>query len=370
MINSFENYLKLGKAKRKTPDAEEAKALFKQSEERMEYTKAKDINKTSAKFILQDSYEAVREAAQSLMSIKGFKPYSHEATISFIKQFYSQTFNEEEIYSFDRFRKLRNDSVYKAILVEEGDAKSSILFAKKFILKIQPLLKTKKTTQIIYNKDRNKLAEKAIEIISNAVNRLKEKNHVILGIPGGRSVKEIFESFKTAELPWDKIHIFWVDERMVPLDDPESNYKLAFDSFISELIAKKKIRKENVHPFDIGQGVEAYNNEFRKYKKFDIIILGVGEDGHVGALYPNHSVKNDSAEYFTMDDSPKPPPDRLASSRKMLEKSDTSIALIFGEAKKDAYKGYLDSSLVVTDCPVKLINKIGNSYILTDVKEN
>jgi len=84
MIDSFENYLKAGKVKRKTPDSEEAKALFEQSKERMEYTKLKDINQKTAKFALQDSYEAAREAAQSLMSIHGFKPYSHEATIIYL----------------------------------------------------------------------------------------------------------------------------------------------------------------------------------------------------------------------------------------------------------------------------------------------
>ena len=140
MISSFENYFKLGKVKSKTPDYEEAKALFEQSKERIEYAKLKDINQKTAKFVLQDSYEAIREAAQSLMSIRGFKPYSHEATISFIKRFYSADFNDEAINKFDHFRRLRNNSVYKAVKVMEDDAKSSMLFAKKFIQKVQPLL--------------------------------------------------------------------------------------------------------------------------------------------------------------------------------------------------------------------------------------
>lgn len=143
MINSFENYLKIGKVKRKTPDYEEAKALFQQSKERMEYIKLKDINSKTAKFVLQDSYEAAREAAQSLMSIRGFKPYSHEATISFIKKFYNENFSEEDIHKFDHFRQLRNNSVYKAAIVVEGDARASILFSKKFIEKVQPLLNGK-----------------------------------------------------------------------------------------------------------------------------------------------------------------------------------------------------------------------------------
>lgn len=141
MISSFDDYLKLGKAKRKTPDYEEAKSLLEQSKERLEYTNLREINQKTAKFVLQDSYEAVREAAQSLMSIKGFKPYSHEATISFIKKFYSNNFNEEEIYKFDHFRQLRNNSIYKAIKIMEEDAKSSTLFAKKFIQKVQQITK-------------------------------------------------------------------------------------------------------------------------------------------------------------------------------------------------------------------------------------
>ena len=143
MINSFENYLKLGKVKRKTPDSEEAKALLKKSTERVEYIRHKNISNKTSSFVLEDAYEAAREAAQALMSVKGFKPYSHEATISFIKEFYKSSFNEEEIHEFDRFRQLRNDSVYKAVTIIEEDAKSSVLFAKIFTKKVESLLKSK-----------------------------------------------------------------------------------------------------------------------------------------------------------------------------------------------------------------------------------
>ena len=141
MISSFKHYLKIGKVKNQTPDPEEARALFKQSEERMQYIQLKDINKTTAKFVLEDAYEAAREAAQSLMSIKGFKPYSHEATISFIKEFHSSDFNEEEINKFDHFREMRNNSVYRAVEVAEADARESIVFAETIIRRISMLIK-------------------------------------------------------------------------------------------------------------------------------------------------------------------------------------------------------------------------------------
>jgi len=144
MINSFENYLKLGKAKRKTPDFEEGKSLIWKAENRLVYTKAKEINNNNSQFILEDAYEAMRESAQALMSIKGYKPYSHEATISFIRDFHADVFNDEEIHKFDRFRKLRNSSVYTAAPVLSEDAKSSVLFAEAFIVKVKALLNKNK----------------------------------------------------------------------------------------------------------------------------------------------------------------------------------------------------------------------------------
>ncbi|MBL7169759.1 MAG: hypothetical protein ISS48_01975 [Candidatus Aenigmarchaeota archaeon] len=63
MINSFKNYLEDGKAKKKTPDPEEAKSLLEKSQNRLEYIKLKKITNKTATFILEDAYEAVREAA-------------------------------------------------------------------------------------------------------------------------------------------------------------------------------------------------------------------------------------------------------------------------------------------------------------------
>ena len=137
MINSFGNYIKTGKVKKKTADSEEAKALLNQ--DRLDYIKDKEITVKTAKFVFEDAYEAAREAAQALMSKKGYKPYSHEATISFIKEFYSQDFTEEEITEFDHFRGLRHDSVYRAVQVLPEDAKEGIAFARKFVKKAREI---------------------------------------------------------------------------------------------------------------------------------------------------------------------------------------------------------------------------------------
>lgn len=67
------------------------------------------------------------------MSKKGFKPYSHEATLSFIKEFHGDIFSQEDVANFDHFRVLRNDSVYRAVKVTPEDAQECIRFATGFV---------------------------------------------------------------------------------------------------------------------------------------------------------------------------------------------------------------------------------------------
>tara|TARA_Y100000034_G_scaffold101786_1_gene126295 strand:- start:97 stop:510 length:414 start_codon:yes stop_codon:yes gene_type:complete len=135
----FETYLREGKVKRMTADPEQAQALLKQAQDRLEYVSDKDITLKSAKFVFEDAYEAVREAAQSLMSKKGFKPYSHEATISFIKEFHKKDFSQEDVANFDHFRMLRNDSVYRAVQISLEDARDCLAFAKVFVNKAKEI---------------------------------------------------------------------------------------------------------------------------------------------------------------------------------------------------------------------------------------
>lgn len=135
MIN-FNYYLKKGTVKRRTPDPEEAKSLLEKAETTLNYFKDKEITEKYASIIFGNLYGAIREAAQSLMSLKGYKPYSHEATISFLKEFHRE-FSEEELNKFDRFRLIRSDSEYRAIKVSKKDAESCLKFAKSFIEKVK-----------------------------------------------------------------------------------------------------------------------------------------------------------------------------------------------------------------------------------------
>lgn len=141
MINDFRYYLEKGHVKKRTPDPIEAESLLNKAVERLDYFRSDKIEDKKASIILENVYEAIRESAQSLMSLKGFKPYSQEVTISFIRGFYPKEFTEYEINKFDMFRLLRNDSVYRAVPISKEDAESCLKFAKEFVDKIKKLEK-------------------------------------------------------------------------------------------------------------------------------------------------------------------------------------------------------------------------------------
>jgi 6-phosphogluconolactonase len=117
--------------------------------------------------------------------------------------------------------------------------------------------------------------------------------------------------------------------------------------------------------------VSDYNETLEKIQgdlSFDLLLLGIGPDGHIASLFPNHhSIKDDSEGFMFLDDSPKPPPERLTASRKMIEKSNVAIVLVFDASKKEAMERYLEGSTSVEECPLKVVNKLKEHIIITDL---
>jgi 6-phosphogluconolactonase len=201
---------------------------------------------------------------------------------------------------------------------------------------------------------------KAIE--DSAKEILKSKNELVIGFTGGRSIKGLFPALRYLKIPWEKTKIFMVDERLVPIDSPDSNFK----QLKEELLDYIKIPVHNIHP--LISSVENYEKEFMNHGGcFDIAIMGVGEDGHVAALFPNFTIKNDAELFFKITNSPKPPPKRMSSSRKLLLKTKLGIFLFIGEAKKQAYENFKNKKLSLEECPVKIAYELPKAVLFVDL---
>jgi len=232
---------------------------------------------------------------------------------------------------------------------------------------------------------RSELEKRAAKLIAD---RMSALDHVMFGIVGGSSVNGIFIELLRHDIDWQKVHIFMVDERCVPIDSDESNFKGAHQSFIRQLIAEGKMQESNVHPYhynDIHEesSLVQYNEEFTQVwemadrdeeARFDITLLSAGEDGHTASLFPgdetsgNGSIWRDEDGFIAIDNSPKPPAKRISTSRKLLEKTDFGILLFFGEGKRTALKNFLDDNVSLNECPVKIVQHMNDAYVLTDIE--
>ena len=145
------------------------------------------------------------------------------------------------------------------------------------------------------------LALRGLELfITEAEKAIRTRGIFYVAISGGNTPKRFFELIsetpRAKSLAWDKIHLFWVDERYVPPDSQWSNYKLAADTFL----AKVEIPEENIHRIpteysDFKTAAQCYEETIRRVfglqekelPQFDLILLGMGAEGHTGSLFPN-----------------------------------------------------------------------------------
>ena len=230
-------------------------------------------------------------------------------------------------------------------------------------------------TTIIRDGDADRLLQMAGRHLCDRLRAaLAGRERVSLAVPGGRSVVKIFQAMLREDLDWRRVHFFVVDERLVPLDHPDSNFRLLRDHLVAPLAQAGRTDPYNAHPFVLDpagadRGAARYEKVLAEHGfRYDAILLSAGEDGHVGALYPNHhSVENRHHGFIVMDDSPKPPPGRMTSSRSLMQTAETALLLFVGEAKREAYAKFNDARLPVAACPARLVLEIGDLTVCTDL---
>jgi 6-phosphogluconolactonase len=148
--------------------------------------------------------------------------------------------------------------------------------------------------------DADSLAEYAAELFVAQIQEVLENQDLFTAVlSGGSTPKRMFqvlaERFSTS-VPWKKVHFFWADERVVPMDHPESNFGVAFDTFLTKI----DIDEKNLHPIKTGPGnprriAAEYEKDMRDFfstlglevPRFDFLFLGIGQDGHTASLFPD-----------------------------------------------------------------------------------
>jgi 6-phosphogluconolactonase len=193
-----------------------------------------------------------------------------------------------------------------------------------------------------------------------------------IAVPGGSVAVLCFPAIAAAQIDWSVVHVFWVDERAVPQDDPESNVGLARKLWL----AGGAVPESNIHPMpadapDLAQAASAYARELIDVLgspvRIDFALLGVGPDGHIASLFPEHPAVrvSDSQLVATVSDAPKPPPRRLTLSMPVFVAARRVVVAAFGASKANALYDAIERDDVAT--PVaELLRRSSRALVLAD----
>ncbi len=221
---------------------------------------------------------------------------------------------------------------------------------------------------MIIQGSQERMIEKAAWILFKMVESLlKKQKNVIIAVPGGRSVAAVFKLFCKNSLPWNQIHIFLLDERIVPPDHPESNYRLVKEH-LGKCIPEEQIHQPDLNVKNPLIGIQRYYEKLQTLGgRFDLVLASSGEDGHIGSLFPHHpSIENTENGFILVDDSPKPPAQRMSASYALIREAETGVVLFLGESKRSALRNFYNIHLSPLECPAKIMTKLSRYYLLTD----
>lgn len=154
------------------------------------------------------------------------------------------------------------------------------------------------------------------------------------------------------QIDWSRIHLFWGDERCVSLDDPSSNYAMAHDA----LLSKVKIPTDNIHPMEAStsspsDAAKGYENKLRSFfnsphavPSFDLVILGMGNDGHTASLFPGNASlnENDRLVIATENINASPQVPRITMTLPLLNQAKNVLFLISGKQKGQILQTIMD----------------------------
>jgi 6-phosphogluconolactonase len=224
--------------------------------------------------------------------------------------------------------------------------------------------------QVIVVADAKMLARRSAEIIVNYLSTcLEKRDRFTIVLSGGSTPHYLYTLLATEtpfkdNIPWDQVHFFWGDERHVPPDHRESNYRMAQDAIFSRV----SIPSANIHRV-AGEGpnaikiASAYEDELRCFfnlkmgqvPRFDCILLGMGSDGHTASLFPATTALDDHTHLVMANWVQSHQAYRITFTPTVINNARLVIFLVSGKDKADMLNRVLNTNTSDNGYPAQLI---------------
>jgi 6-phosphogluconolactonase len=204
----------------------------------------------------------------------------------------------------------------------------------------------------------DELASRAAEKIAATLSKVTEaQERACLALAGGTTPRRVHEALAArTDVPWPKIHFYFGDERCVAPDHPDSNYRMAKESLFDRVaLSPSQIHRPAAELADRDAAARAY--EALLPARLDLIILGIGEDGHTASLFPGSPALNERERRYIPVVGPKPPPERLTLTPPALETAGALLMLATGAGKAEAVARALEGAWDPQGTPSQLARR-------------
>jgi 6-phosphogluconolactonase len=197
----------------------------------------------------------------------------------------------------------------------------------------------------------------AKEIVKSLTRALEERGKASLCLAGGTTPRAVYEALAAeAELPWADISAYFGDERCVGPDHMDSNYRMAREALFERVsLAPSHIHRMRGEDPNREQAARDYDAVLPD--AFDVLLLGIGEDGHTASLFPNSPALSETERRVLPVLGPKPPPERLTLTPPVLAAARSVFVLAAGAGKAAAVARALEGPLDVGACPAQLVRE-------------
>ena len=176
------------------------------------------------------------------------------------------------------------------------------------------------------------------EIVSVALQAISKRGAFHIVLSGGTTPGKIYAALRNAKTAWSSWHVYYGDERCLPSEHADRNSRMASLAWLDHV----SIPPEQIHPIPTEQGIsiaaEKYAQIVNNVKTFDLVLLGLGEDGHTASLFPyqEKGYSPDAPATLIVLNAPKPPPQRISLSARRLSETLQLIFLVTGSSKAQA----------------------------------
>ena len=205
------------------------------------------------------------------------------------------------------------------------------------------------------------------EVVRAANEAVAQRGRFTIALSGGSTPKNLYTLLATnarTSLPWDRMYFFWSDERHVPPNDPESNYSMAEEAMLSKVpVAAGNVFRVPTENPDAAAAAEAYEQTLRKFfameagqvPRFDLILLGMGPDGHTASLFPETAALREKSRLVVANWVEKLKTSRITFTLPLLNAARCVAFLVSGTDKASAIHEVLEGKAPGEQYPAKLV---------------